>query len=102
ELPARLRSAATYHADLLRDGELAHHHRDRVGILIVQNAGCAVSQRTGEAVAVGSGAVAVEPLDGASDVGERSANLTVRVQLGLVIDDQTLVLADRGGRREHG
>ena len=62
----------------------------------------AIGECVREALASGDAGVAVEPLDGASNVGECSANLTVRVEPGLVIDDQTLILADRGGRREHG
>ncbi len=101
KLPARQRSAATHDADLLRDGERADHHCDGVGVLEIEDAWRAIGKCAREALAGGDAGVGVEPLDGASDVGERSAVLTVRVELGSVIDDQTLVLADRGGRREH-
>jgi len=72
------------------------------GILEIEDAWRAIGECAREALAGGDAGVAVEPLDGTSNVGERSAILTVRVDLGLVIDDQTLVLADRGGRGEHG
>ena len=101
KLSARQGSAAANYADLLRDGELADHHRDSVGVLEIENARRAIGECAREALAGGDAGVAVEPLDGASYVGERSAILTVRVELGLVIDDQTLVLADRGGSAEH-
>ena len=51
--------------------------------------------------AVGIAAVAVEPLGGAGDVGERDAVLGVGVELGPVTDDQPLVRADRSRGRQH-
>ena len=101
KLPARQRSASTYHAELLRNGEAGDPYRDGVGVLEIEDAWGAIGERAGEALARRDTGVGVEPLGGASDVGEGSAILTVRVQLGSVINDQTLVLADRGGRREH-
>src|SRR5689334_5801935 len=72
-----------------------------MGVLEIEDAWCAVCECAGEALAGGYAGCAVKPLDGAGDVGERSAILTIRVELGSVIDDEALVLADRGGCREH-
>ena len=102
KLPARQRSAAAHHADLLRNCQLGDQYRNGVGVLEIEDAWRAVGECAREALAGGYAGVAVEPLDGARYVGERSAILTVGVELGSVIDDQTLVLADHGGRREHG
>ena len=102
KLPARHGSATAHHADLLRNCQLGDHYRDGVGILEIEDAWRAVGECAREALAGGDAAVAVEPLDCARYVRELGAILTVRVELGSVIDDQTLVLADRGGRREHG
>src|SRR5438270_5435053 len=101
ELPARRRSAAAYHADLLRNREACGHYRDGMGILEIKDAWRAIGECVRETLAGGDAGVGIEPLDGASNVGERSANLTVRVKLGPVGNDQILIRANRGGRCEH-
>jgi hypothetical protein len=75
-------------------------HRDGVRVLVIDRARRAVGERAGERAAVQDRAVAVEPLGGASDVGERDAVLAVGVEARAVVDDQVLVRTDCAGRVE--
>src|SRR5262245_4136814 len=69
---------------------------------MVDDAGCAVGQAPGRSLAVGTAAVAVEPLNSARNVGERNSILCVGVELGSITDDQPFVRADPSSRRKHG
>src|SRR5439155_4996005 len=101
----RGRFGGVYTAGEIRDGlveEISRYgHRHGVGVLIVRDAGRAGGQSAGVGLAAGNAAVAIEPLDGACDIGERDTILRLGVELGPVTDDQPLIRADPSRGRQH-
>src|SRR5205814_2796236 len=63
--------------------------------------GRAVGQSAVGGYAVGIAAVAIEPLDGARDIGEVYTILRVGIELRSVTDDQPLIRTDPSRGRQH-
>src|SRR5262249_28578312 len=78
------------------------YNSDGVGILEIEDTRRAVGERVLVSLPCGDTAVRIEPLDCAGYVRQLGSSLAVGIELGPVIEDQTLSRADRAGSSEHG